>query len=114
MSDQPSTTSSEGRGSGRRWLLVTVLVGLPILLLVAIYAYVGYLAERNLQEALAEAAAEDPNWRLEDLEANRTQYPDEENSALQVLTVKRMIPGGWAAKQEFYDLFTELPKQHQL
>jgi competence protein ComGC len=114
MSDHPPTTSPEGRGSGRRWLLITVLVGLPLLLLVAIYFYASHLAELNLQEALAEAAAEDPNWRLGDLEASRAVYPENENAALQLLTVKRMIPGGWGSKQEFYDLFNDLPKQHQL
>jgi hypothetical protein len=114
MSEHPQTTSPEGRGSGRRWLLIMTLVGLPILLLVVIYAYVAHLAELNLKEALAEADAEDPNWRLADLEASRAVYPENENAALQVLTVKRMIPGGWASKQEFYDLFNDLPKQHQL
>jgi hypothetical protein len=114
MSDHPETTSPEGRGSGRRWLFITVLVGLPLFLLAAIYGYVNHLAELNLQEAMAEADRLDPNWRLPDLQANRPIYLEKDNSALQVLMVKRMIPGGWASKQEFYDLFTDQPKQHQL
>jgi murein DD-endopeptidase MepM/ murein hydrolase activator NlpD len=102
------------RGSRRRWLIVAGLVALPVLALAAIHFTIDHLADLNLQEALAEADRLDPGWRLDDLEASRADYPDEENSALQVQAVRRLIPGNWASKEEFYRLFTDLPKQHQL
>src|SRR5262249_8258416 len=101
-------------GPRRRWLLVAGLAALPVLALVAIHFYIDHLAELNLQEALAEADRLDPGWRLDDLEASRDAYPDEENSALRVQPVLRLIPGSWASKEEFYHLFADLPKQHQL
>jgi hypothetical protein len=115
QADLLTPAPAKKRGSRRRWLLIAGLVALPVLALAAIHFYIDHLAELNLQEALAEADRLDPGWRLEDLEASRAVYPDEENSALQIQGVKRLIPGGWGSKAEdLYYLFADLPKQHQL
>jgi hypothetical protein len=112
---EPLTTApAKKRGSGRRWLFVAVLVLLPVLLLAGIYFYIAHLADLGLQEALAEADRLDPGWRLDDLLSRRAQYADDDNSALQAARSKSLIPNRWAAKQEFNDLFADLPKQHQL
>ncbi len=58
-----------------------------------IYGDRASLAE--LRQAIAEADRLDPNWRLEDLEAHRVVIPDEENSALQVLSASRLLPNNW-------------------
>jgi hypothetical protein len=109
-----TTTPEKTRGASRRWLFVAVLVLLPVLLLLGIYFYIGYLADRGLREAQAEADRLDPGWRLEDILAHRPVYADEDNSARQVYQIKGLIPKGWTAKEEFNDLFTDLPKPHQL
>jgi hypothetical protein len=114
QADLLTPAPAKKRGSRRRWLLIAGVVALPVLALAAIHFYIDHLADLNLQEALAEADRLDPNWRLDDLEASRADYPDEENSALQVLTIRRLTPGGWASKEEFYRHFADLPKQHQL
>jgi hypothetical protein len=102
------------RGSRRRWLVVAVPLLLSVVVLAGVYFYIGHAAERELQAAFAEADRLDPNWRLADLEASRAVYPEKENSALQVLTVKRLIPPRAAAIDELNRLFGDLPKQHQL
>jgi hypothetical protein len=112
--DRLTPAPAKQRGSRRRWLLVAGVVALPIVALAAIYLAIDYLAELNLREALAEADRLDPGWRLEDLEASRAVYPDAENAALQVRAAKRLMPGAWASKEDFYRLFYDLPKQVQL
>jgi hypothetical protein len=108
------------RGSRRRWLLVVVLVLLPVLMLVGIYCYVGHLADLDLQDALAEADRLDPGWRLDDLLLHpRTEYASDDNSALQVVRAKALLPSGWGAKDEFQrdvfnDVFAFPPRPHQL
>jgi hypothetical protein len=62
---------------------------------VGYYFYTILAADKELQEAVAEADRLDPGWRLEVLEANREVIPDTENSALKVLAVKKLIPTSW-------------------
>jgi hypothetical protein len=108
------------RGSRRRWLLVVVLALLPVLMLAGIYFYVGHLADLELQEALGEADRLDPGWRLDDLLLHhRTEYASDDNSALQVVRAKALLPRGWVPKDEFQrevfnDVFAFPPRPHQL
>jgi hypothetical protein len=52
--------------------------------------------DRGLREAMAAADRDSPGgWQLEDIEAHREQIPDEENAALVVLKVKRLLPVNW-------------------
>jgi hypothetical protein len=116
MSEANLLTSApvKKRGSRRRWLVVAALVLLPVSLLTGIYFYIGHLADVELQDAQAEADRLDPGWRLDDLEARRPQYADDDNSAVQMVRVQSLIPKDWASKKEFNDLFTDLLRQHQL
>jgi hypothetical protein len=102
------------RGRRRRWLLVAGLVLFPLLLLAVLYFYVEHLGQVELQAALAEADRLDPGWQLDDLLGRRSQYADDDNSAVQVVRVKALLPNGWTTKKEFSDLFTGLPSPHQL
>jgi hypothetical protein len=102
------------RASGRRWLLVAVLVLLPVLVLAGVYIYIAYLADVELQAAFAEADRLDPGWRLDNLLQRRPAYADDDNSALQVARSRSLIPNRWASKKGFNDLFADLPRQHQL
>jgi len=72
-----------------RWLLVLMLVaGVAVWILL-------FMADRELRQATADADRLDPGWRYEDLEKKRATIPDEENSALQVLAVAKLLPTPW-------------------
>src|SRR6516165_6462208 len=59
------------------------------------YYYLKYASDKELQEAIEQADRLDPGWRLEELEAKRTILPDAENSAQQVLAIKKLMPNTW-------------------
>jgi len=79
------------------WLAWTfTIVGCCALLLrLGWVHYKWHIDELEYQEAIEEADRLDPGWRLADLEAARAAIPDEENSALQVLTVHQLMPKNW-------------------
>ena len=58
-------------------------------------AILGRSVENRLTSAIAEADQDDPNWRLDDLMANREQVPDGENASLVMQEVNRLLPNGW-------------------
>src|SRR5688500_7267020 len=77
-----SPSSRQRRPFWRRLFLIWLVA----FLVVASVALERYLTTRNrynqqVQEAVAEVDAVDPRWRLEDIEADRAQVPDERNSA---------------------------------
>jgi hypothetical protein len=76
-------------------------------------AYSHYRAATRLHEALAELDRAEPGWRLHELEAARALVPDGENSALCVVAVSRLLPGGWPT-QEFAGQFDGLEPPEQL
>jgi hypothetical protein len=103
------------RDARRRWLFVTMLMLLPVLVLAGLYFLLGHLADVELQDAQAEADRLDPGWRLDELMQKRHEYADDDNSAVQVVRIQNLVPRGWAAQKEFNDLhLTDLPKPHQL
>ncbi|MBI3410696.1 MAG: hypothetical protein HY040_20355 [Planctomycetes bacterium] len=78
----------------RRWLIrITVGVILLAVLAFGIGVFVTFLADADLTDIYARLDREDPNWRLEDLEAHRKEVAAEENSALQVMGTYRAIAG---------------------
>src|SRR5262249_20774545 len=98
----------------RRWPLVVLIVLLVLCLAGAGYVYLSYNAEEELRTAQAETDARDPGWHLGDIEDHGPAVPDGENSALQVMKVKGLIPAQWASAQDFWDLFQDQPAQAQL
>jgi hypothetical protein len=79
----------------RRWRRVIVITLLFVGGLAGLYGYLAYLATKRLDEALAEADATDPGWRLTDMEKNRPTVPDAENAAVVIAAVKKLLPGPW-------------------
>jgi hypothetical protein len=84
------------------------------LVIVGAVLYFTDQGERALRDAIAEADAQDPDWRLADLEAKRVRPPDKDNSTLQVQAVQRLMPQGWGNAPGYADLFQDLPPEAQL
>ncbi|MFO0961099.1 MAG: hypothetical protein U0800_27270 [Isosphaeraceae bacterium] len=59
--------------------------------------YSGWKIDRRLANAIAQAHADDPHWRFEDIIDRREFVPFEEDSALIVSEVLGMLPGSWPA-----------------
>jgi hypothetical protein len=83
-----------------RWRRFVVLTLLIVLLLIGLFLGGSYWivtasADHNLRDALERADQLDPGWRWEELEAKRVLIPDEQNSALCVLAVRRLMPRTW-------------------
>ncbi|HEV3116497.1 MAG TPA: hypothetical protein VGY58_05560 [Gemmataceae bacterium] len=70
----------------RRFVLAILVMAAASVACIAYYY--GIVAEERLQEAIAEAARDDPGWRILDLEAARRHIPDEENSAIPLTNAK--------------------------
>jgi hypothetical protein len=103
----PMTTSlsAPSRSRWRRRLLRAFLV--MVILAVAVGGYlfvITRLANRELDEVIAELDRTDPGWRWEELEANRATYPEGANSAIQVMAVMTRLPGAWQNPQLNLDL----------
>lgn len=99
--------------AGLRLAARTALVLLPLALLMGEYIRLDRVAEQSLREALAETDRLDPGWRLEELEAKRSIVPPEQNSALQILKVKTLVPpDSWKDEQNLR--FEKLPPERQL
>jgi hypothetical protein len=85
----------------RRSRLWPWLVGVPLLVILPIAFYSGWDLGRNVDRRVAEAVVaadrDDPNWRLNDLLAQREQVPDAENSALVLTEVAALVPNNWPA-----------------
>src|SRR5438552_15552776 len=79
----------------RRGVWIALSVFVPIASLVAVYLYSIYLSDRRLAEVIAETAATDPRWKFWEIEADRKQYPDDQNGALKAIEVRSYLPRNW-------------------
>ena len=81
--------------------------------LFAVWLVAGWVYDSQLEHALAEADRLDPGWRLDELEAKRPTIPDNENSALTVMTAYKLLPKPWPTPsqtgQGVDDRLSELP-----
>ncbi|MFL5339522.1 MAG: hypothetical protein ACJ8F7_05075 [Gemmataceae bacterium] len=97
MSD-PHAASGRRPSTFRRLMVVG---GVILLLLVAggfaLYHYQRNLDEQRLREAIALLDTRETAWRLEDIEAGRVVLADDQNSAVQILKIKKMLPASWPA-----------------
>lgn len=84
------------------WKRPVFLVGFGIVLVGGLLAgwffYSKWASDKELQDAIAEADRLDPGWRLEELEAKRAVIPPAENSAEQILTIKKLMPKSWPSR----------------
>src|SRR5262245_38368197 len=76
----------------RRWLRrLLIAIVLVIALPAAYYWYANWSLAHDLDEAIAETDRLDPRWRLRDIEADRKAVRDEDNAALHIISVVRML-----------------------
>jgi hypothetical protein len=99
----------------RRWLrralvILFAFVGLPA----GYYFYASWSLERDLADAIAETDRLDPRWRLEDIQADRKTYADDENAALQVIKLNRLIGRSPASHRDYNRVFSDLAAPVQL
>ena len=80
----------------RRWRRLLFLL-VPLSILAGTWIYFYFSSDLRLAKALADTDRRDPHWRLADIQAERTQVPDAENSAPIVIAVKAKMPFRWAA-----------------
>jgi hypothetical protein len=89
----------------RRRYLVLGALGLLALLTAGVFVggliYRHVANERLLRAAVAEVEADDPLWRINDLEAHRAVIPDVENAAAVIRRVRAMLPR--SAPSTFHD-----------
>jgi ABC-type transport system involved in multi-copper enzyme maturation permease subunit len=81
-----------------RWpkhLLKVLALLSPLCLVISWYAQQAHIADKKLQEAIAEADDLDPGWRLEELNAKRRQIPPRKNSAPRVVAADNLLPRNW-------------------
>lgn len=101
-----------------RRLTTTVLV-LGVLL-VGGWSYVRHKSEdRGLQQLTAVTArldADDPRWRLDDIDADRGTWPDDQNSALLIPKLKAALAGGQInpVRPDKSEIFEKVPLNHRL
>jgi hypothetical protein len=89
----------------RRYVLAGTLGVVIVGCLVGWCVYLKYASDKELQDAIAEADRLDPGWRLEELEAKRAVIPADENSAVQIVAIKGLLPKPWPSLA-----FSDLPK----
>jgi len=94
---QPDPTG-ESKPLPRRWRRRCYLVGIFTLLPLALagaYFMLSLAAQRDLEAALAETDRTDPGWRLQELEAKRLAITGEQNSAINSVNARAMLPMPW-------------------
>jgi hypothetical protein len=73
----------------RRKLVLFILFVIMVAITVPIL--VNYWAEAEWRKVLAETDRLDPGWRWEQLEAKRSAVPDDENAALVILDIEKLV-----------------------
>ncbi|HLJ92987.1 MAG TPA: hypothetical protein VKU02_07330 [Gemmataceae bacterium] len=79
----------------RKRLLLLSLVAVPLALLGTMGCVLLFWQDIRLQRAIAETDQLDPGWRSQELEAKRTVLPDAQNSALVLMTARKLLPPQW-------------------
>lgn len=111
LSTQPAAPSVPKRRWWLRGVLAALALGLATALGLFTYAYVG--VQGDWAAAEAEAALDDPRWRLSDMEADRPQIADADNSALYIIALQRKGRiSVWSPNYE--TIFEKLPVNAQL
>jgi hypothetical protein len=92
----PSRLTGKRPARWRSWLRI---IGFSIQLVLAValvdYGWHFYQISIQFQAALDDMDKNHPGWRLEDIEKARAVVPDDENSALRVTEMVKLLPDHW-------------------
>jgi hypothetical protein len=93
--DQSTSAAPSSRPIKRRRLWRRLALALVLLFLAMGGGLVVFLwtATSDLDAVVAELDRLDPGWRMEAIEASRKAVPDEDNSALQIIAVRKLLGG---------------------
>jgi hypothetical protein len=110
MTYAPQVVAAPPRRWRRRLLILgcLVLALSPLLFLAGLLFYQRHRADQNVEEALAATDAQDPQWRLADIEKRRTAVPDAENAARPIQGAIKLLPANWPS-QTVFDSIDLLP-----
>src|SRR5437868_866455 len=84
----------------RRWRFWLTLLGVPLFL--AVLALIGWSVSvsGSLRQAIADADALDPGWRLDDVEKARFTPRPGLNAVDRILAAIRLLPANWSNAQQ--------------
>jgi hypothetical protein len=99
----------------RRRRAVLLLIAIVILAPFLLWGYSALSTRSSWAAAEAEADLDTPRWRLMELEADRPEIPDKENSALHLIAIRRKA-GRFAVGMapNYEKIFEKLPPTAQL
>jgi hypothetical protein len=95
MNDDATIASSIRKRSWRKHIIAAAVFLSLLVIIAGVLGVLRLYAAFQLESAMAEADRTDPNWRLEDLEASRAVYPDEDNGILVVEAAAKLLPKPW-------------------
>jgi hypothetical protein len=96
MSSSPSQTATRRKSWVRRWLFrVSLLLLAGALLAGGWYAFHRYQQNAKLQEVLVALDRAEPGWRWKDIQAARSEIPDDRNGALCAVRATKLLPDDW-------------------
>jgi hypothetical protein len=110
--DQATPSAAPISKRPRKWLRRLALVLLFFVLVIGVVVlFFLRAASSELNDVIAEMDRLDPGWRLEDIEAGRKVVPDDKNSALHIMTVKKLLGGKAVQTPAMEKTFRALPPQ---
>ncbi len=100
----------------RPWWLRGVLMGIALLILVplALVIFTDFSSQGAWADAEEEASRDDPRWRLMEMDADRPQVADADNSALHIMAILRKGKVSIGIVPNYDAIFAKLPANVQL
>src|ERR1043166_4210995 len=99
----------------RWWRVIVLLIGIALCIALAMWGYGTISTQRAWAEAEEEAARDLPRWKLLELDADRPEIPDAENSGLFMMALRAKAGALQVSGSKNYDqIFEKLPATAQL
>src|ERR1043166_7802846 len=94
----------------RWWRVIVLLIGIALCIALAMWGYGTISTQRAWAEAEEEAARDLPRWKLLELDADRPEIPDAENSGLFMMALRAKAGALQVSGSKNYDqIFEKLP-----
>jgi ABC-type transport system involved in multi-copper enzyme maturation permease subunit len=101
-----------------RWLRLAgqlLVLLLPTCLLIGVFEYWRYQSHVELARSQAEADRLDPHWRWDEMEARRKPIPPEQNSALVLQSVSKVLPKDyWSEESRVQEYLQDISPERRL